>query len=362
MMARPLFARLWVQVALVMGLTFLTIAAGAIGFYSVYWSGVLDGASPEVQQFYRDNQPFRVVRPAADRPLRPGFLTLLVGMLVIGGVSVVVSKRLLRPLENLERSASRIASGELQIRSQPSGSGELLELMHNVNRIAERLEQAEAARRFANAAIAHELRTPLAALRSRVEGMELGVFPLEVAELGKLHTQLDVLEKLARDLQTLTLADAGEFKLEARAFDLAQLAREVLEGFQPSAQKSGVGLELDSPHSLPYFGDPERLRQVLGNLLENALRYTPSGGRVGLEVVQTGGVCIRVSDTGPGVPEDELGKLFTPFYRHEASRNRQSGGSGLGLAVVRALVEAHGGMVSAKRVETGGLVVQLDLP
>lgn len=362
---KPLLTRLWVQIALVMSLTFVLIAVGAIGFYSIYWTRVLRSASPEVQSFFRENQPFPngAANPGRPfRPFRPGFWTLIMGTLVIGGVSIVVSRRLLRPLENLEQSASRIASGELQIRSQPSGTGELFELMNNVNRIAERLEGAEAARRFANAAIAHELRTPLTALRSRIENMEMGVFPLDQVGLAKLHTQIDVLEKLVRDLQTLTLADAGEFKLERRSFDLALLVRETLEGFAPLAQKSGAKLELHSPDALPFSGDPERLRQVLGNLLENALKHSPSGTvRVRLEA-QTSSVQLRVGDSGQGVPEAELDKLFTPFYRYESSRNRQNGGSGLGLAVVRALVEAHGGKVWASRGEGGGLEVRLELP
>jgi signal transduction histidine kinase len=363
--ARPFWKRLWVQIALVMSLTFVLIAVGAIRFYSVYWTRVLRNASPEVQTFFRENQPFpnSVANPKRPfRPFRPGFWTVVLGALVIGGVSVVVSRRLLKPLENLEQSASRIASGELQIRSQPSGSSELFELMSNLNRIAERLEEAEAARRFANAAIAHELRTPLTALRSRIEGMELGVFALEPSELAKLHTQLDVLEKLVRDMQTLTLADAGEFKLERRSFDLAQLARDTLEGFGPLVQKSGSKLELSAPDALPFFGDPERLRQVLGNLFENALKHG-MGATVRVWLLAHPSHCqICISDTGPGLPEAELGKLFMPFYRYEGSRSRQSGGSGLGLAVVRALVEAHGGKVWASKAEGGGLEVRLVLP
>jgi two-component system, OmpR family, sensor histidine kinase BaeS len=363
---KPLFSfyGLWLQITGLLFGTALLVAVLIGVVYEHYWRQVMQVAPPETRAFF---EAVRLpIMPGDERPqlegisLRPGAVSVTVGLLLIALLGAFVARRALRPLANLERTTQRLAGGELAARSSTINTGAFSGLVGHVNAIAERLEGAEAARRLANAAIAHELRTPLTALRVRVEGLQAGVFPASTQELGKLHAQLDVLEKLVTDLQVLTLFDAGELRLETQHFDLAALLRAACEDHAPRAHRAGLELRVHAPEHLPCPGDPERLRQVLHNLLENAIRHTPPGGAITLRLeAQAGRAALSVSDSGPGVPADQLSLLFTPYHRAEPARSRSGGGSGLGLAVVRAIVHAHRGEVSAHKAKEGGLEVRL---
>ena len=244
------------------------------------------------------------------------------------------------------------------------GREPVFDLGRNLDLIAARLEQAEALRRLSSASVAHELRTPLTALRSRIEALEYGVFALTPAEVAKLHPSLDVLERLCSDLQLLTLADAEGFALHLQPLELCALGAEALADVQARADRAGIDLVLEAGGPLELLADPQRLRQMLGNLLDNALTHTPAGGSVRLRLSRAGPgqALIEVADSGPGVAPGDLEHVFTAFWRADPSRSRRSGGSGLGLAVVRALTEAHRGQVRAIPSPLGGLAIQIVLP
>jgi len=357
-----------VQVALLLVFAVLLLGVVAVASYNAYWEQVLLGVPQEVRVYIEG------VRPTARTtfeglPGRPALRVFLLSAVVIGGISTLVTRWLLRPLSALEKATRRIAGGELEVRGQVWGRGEVGDLGRNIGRIAAQLEKAEGSRRLWSAAVAHELRTPITALRARVEALEHGVFPLSTEEVARLHPNLDLLERLCEDLATLTLSEAGQLELHPQTLELRALTLEVLNDFQARADKAEVRLELqDLTPDSRLHADPQRVRQVLGNLLQNTLKHVPAGGRVRVQLERAGqGLLLSVEDSGPGVPDELLERVFTPFWRADPSRSRSSGGSGLGLAVVRALVEAHRvgeerGTVTASRSSLGGLAVRVLWP
>ena len=237
-------------------------------------------------------------------------------------------------------------------------------LAHHFNAMAAVLEQLERERQAMIADIAHELRTPLTILQGQLDAMQDGIVPFDERELGKLDAQTELLGRLIDDLRTLSLADAKRLTLERTPTDLVAVACRVCESFREKAQRGGLTLDFcsDAPHA-PLHADPDRLAQVLSNLLENAVRYTPPGGRVEVSVhTLAGGLELSVEDTGPGFPEGAQTRVFERFYRAETSRGRAGGGSGLGLAIVRTLVELHGGRVEAHNRAEGGAAFHVTLP
>ncbi len=357
---RPL--PLWAQLAFPMSIVLIIIVLGTVVVYETYWDQVLQRVSPSVRVAIEN------VRPSpkfflADNRIRPspGVISFIFSATVIIFVSLMISRRILKPIEALERSVNAIAKhGNKPIKIP---RGQFAEVLTGVAELAAKLERSENARRIANAAIAHELRTPLTALRARVESFEFGVYPLEIKEVIKLHSSLDLLEKLIRDLQTVSLSEAGELHLEIQTLNFATLLLEVREDLQLLAEQKNISLEYQVNPEINIQADPQRLRQVLHNLLENAIRYTPNAQRIKASAeINNQHLEIRIIDSGNGVPDNELEKLFTPFYRLEPSRSREFGGSGLGLAVVQAIVTAHRGTIRATRATIGGLEIQILLP
>ena len=282
-------------------------------------------------------------------------------------LALLLSRRIALPVRAVSVAAKRVAEGNLGARAQlPKGferSGdELASLAHNFNRMAEHLERQERARRAQFADIAHELRTPIAAMRAKLETLEDGVIPLDMQAVTRLSHQTRLLERLVEDLRLVSLADAGALTLETSRVNLTQLAQESLETFSARAASSNVHLELCANEAIWHDLDPHRIQQVIGNLLENAIHHTPNGGTVMLEVAQGHpNVTLRVLDTGPGLPEDALERVWDRLYRQEASRSRETGGSGLGLAIVKAIAELHGGSVTAANRPEGGAVFTVRL-
>jgi two-component system, OmpR family, sensor histidine kinase BaeS len=348
--ARKLGIPLWLQLAALLTVVTLSALAASFVIFEVYWSSVIGEIRPEIRA------EIQAIRPSANNffdsknlRLRPGVMAFVFAGLIIVTFSVLVSRRLLISMTALEKSVQRISS------SPPLERGEFFDLKEQIEQIAKRLETSENARRLANAAIAHELRTPLSALRARVESLEYGVYPLQTAEIAKLHPNLDLLEHLVEDLRTLSLADVGELRLECQNTDLGALISDVILEMRGNIAYTAQPFEV--------WLDPKRFRQVLYNLLENALRYTPEQTRIEVKVVEKiRHFEIAIADAGSGVPDEHLLHLFTPFYRLEPSRSREMGGSGLGLAVVQAIVQAHGGSVKAQRAQLGGLEVVVLLP
>jgi len=284
-----------------------------------------------------------------------------------GGVAILLalllSFRLLRPVGQLTRAASRMAGGDLSQRVEAKGKDELATLGISFNRMAESLQQAEQNRQAMTADIAHELRTPIAVQRAHLEALQDGVYPLTAENLQPVLDQTELLIRLVDDLRTLALADAGELRLEKRRVDLGELARSVVERFKPEADGKGIALRYTGPReAIEKEVDPRRIEQILNNLFSNALRHTPAGGRVEMTLEsKVERTAIRVADSGSGIPPEALGHIFERFYRADRSRSREEGGSGLGLAIARQLALAHGGDLRAKNRPEGGAEFTLEL-
>lgn len=280
-------------------------------------------------------------------------------------MAFVFARRLARPLEAISQGANRLAQGELTVRiPTPKGDDEVSQLARNFNAMAQSLERLEKERRAMIADIAHELRTPLTVMQGRLEAIQDGVIRLDESEITRLYNQTRLLSRLVEDLRTLSLVDAGRLALERQPLELRELLASVAQSFRPRAEARQARLELDLPHQpISLSADPDRLAQVVGNLLTNALDHTPAHGHIVISAGQEDGhAWFSVADTGPGIPEEALPKIFDRFYRVEQSRNRQTGGTGLGLSIVRALVELHGGRVSASNRSEGGAVFRVELP
>jgi signal transduction histidine kinase len=230
--------------------------------------------------------------------------------------------------------------------------------------MADKLQSYEAERQNMIADIAHELRTPLSVIQGNLEAMLDNVLPTSDKELALLHQETILLNRLISDLRTLSLAEAGQLNLRKRSVNLTELVEQVIERLQLRIEEKGIDLRTTIPVGLPRVqADPERLSQILSNLVDNALRYTPAGTllEVSAKNIEEG-TQVSVIDNGPGIPEDELPKLFDRFWRAEKSRNRATGGSGLGLAIVKQLVMAHGGRVWAENLPGKGVQFNIILP
>jgi two-component system sensor histidine kinase BaeS len=220
------------------------------------------------------------------------------------------------------------------------------------NQMAASLSEAETQRKHLVADVAHELRTPLAAIQGTLEGMQDGVLALDEEQVTALYSETMLLNRLVGDLRLLSLAEAGQLKLEKQPADLAGLIKQAVEGIKPQASQKEITLDADIPAGLPPISvDTDRITQVMNNLIGNALRYTPQAGNITIKAGQLHGesrsIQISVTDSGPGIDPGALPYVFDRFYRADVSRSRESGGSGLGLAIVKQLIEAHGGTVKA---------------
>ncbi len=279
---------------------------------------------------------------------------LLAGALA-GALSILLglglSRGLTAPLARLTAATRHIAGGDLSQRVPETGSAEIATLGRAFNQMAADLEKAEELRRNMVADVAHELRTPLSVLQGNLRAILDGVYPLEQAEIAALYDETRLLSRLVGDLHDLAQAEAGQLHLDLRPTDLAEVVRNTVANLAIAAEAKGVKLTTDLADGLPsVLADPDRLAQIMRNLLSNALRHTPEGGQITVSATYNGGhefngpaVRIVVADTGEGIPPDDLPRVFDRFWRAERSRSRERGGSGLGLAIARHLVQAHGG-------------------
>ncbi len=291
------------------------------------------------------------------------WLAALLGAAVAAVVGTIGARRITAPLGALADAARRIGRGDLSARVEVGGDDEVGEVAQTFNAMADELRRADEGRRQLLTDIAHELGTPLAVLQANVEGMLDGVVEASPEKMAALHTQVQILARLTKDLRDLSLAQQGRLPLDRRPLDLARLVREVAELSRPVAEDKGVRLEVSVGAPLAAWADRDRIAQVLHNLLANAMRYTESGGRVAISAGRSDGdVQVEVADTGVGIPPNELPHVFDRFYRVDRSRSRATGGAGLGLAVVKYLVEAHGGRVWVRSAPGAGSTFGFALP
>jgi two-component system sensor histidine kinase BaeS len=317
------------------GVVILWLLAGLLGF-----------ASAEGPLAY-------LARPAGLVVLIVGIAALFVGIRIARGVG--------RPLSQLVDAAGRIEAADYTVRvSEDRSRGDLRRLTGAFNAMAARLESEDATRRRLLADVSHELRTPLAVVQGNLEALLDGVYPPDEAHIGPILEETRVLERLIDDLRTLSLAESGALPLHREATEPAVLLEDVASAHRAHAAAAGVELTVEAARELPSIDlDPVRMRQVVSNLVDNAIRAMPDGGSIRLVAERApGGLAIEVTDDGPGIPPALRDSVFERFTKSETSR-----GSGLGLAIARAIVEAHGGAITTASGRDGrGTSFRIELP
>jgi len=280
------------------------------------------------------------------------------------GLAVLALRELAPPLSHIMTAVDAVAEGDLAARVPENAPGEFGRLARRFNHMIAELERAGQQRRNLTADVAHELRTPLHVIQGNLEGLLDGVYAPTPEHITATLDETRLLARLVADLQTLTLAEAGQLPLHPQWVLAADLLADVVTSFEGQAAEAEVSLVVAPvAPGLSLYVDADRLDQVLSNLVSNALRYTPAGGSITLEAArQPGSVRLRVADTGSGIPPEALPFIFDRFWRGDRARSRQDGGSGLGLAIARQLVQAHGVVIQAESQPGQGAVFTIDLP
>jgi two-component system OmpR family sensor kinase/two-component system sensor histidine kinase BaeS len=288
-----------------------------------------------------------------------------VGAIILALVmGLVLAWVLVRPLSHLRQSAAAIAQGHLGTQMPVAGTTEFREVAAAFNRMSVALAESEAVRQRMTSDIAHELRSPVSVMRGQLEAMMDGVFPLNTEQLVVVYDQTLHLGRLIEDLRTLTRAEARRLPLEMTRVSPNTFAQRVVADFAPLAQEESIALNADIAPALPFIqADADRLRQILANLLANALAHTPSGGSITVKAARTEtGVRFAVADTGPGLTSEQAAHVFERFYRADDARQRDRGGSGLGLAITQELVKLHGGRIWVESAPGAGSTFCFEIP
>ena len=294
--------------------------------------------------------------------------SVLFGALIAGlaavAVTLALSSRILRPVERLTEAAQRMEKGDLTVRVPVTSEDEIGQLAHAFNSMAGSLAQQEQLRRNMVTDVAHELRTPLTNLRGYLEAARDGLIPPDDALVDNLYEETMLLSRLVADLQELAQAEAGQLTLLRQTAHLAGIVEQAVTILRPQANAKGLALTVDLPADLPPVDvDPERVGQVLRNLLNNAVAHTPEGGEITVTAQAAGAeVAVAVHDTGAGIAPEHLPYVFDRFYRADKSRARQTGGAGLGLAIAKHLVVALGGSISVESAPGQGTTFTFTLP
>ncbi|SDE43074.1 two-component system, OmpR family, sensor histidine kinase BaeS [Thermus arciformis] len=293
--------------------------------------------------------------------LRSSLWIAVGGALLLGlGVGTLLARGLVRPVQQLAEAAEAYRQGDRRRRARVVGQDEVAEVARSFNLLLDTLERKEAEEKRLFADIAHDLRTPLTVLQADLEAMEDGLMPCNPENLRRLQEEVRFLARLVEDIRLLTQAEEGALRLSPTALDLRAFSQRILDRFHTRAETKGVRLSLEGK-ALLAWADAEAFSRILQNLLDNAVRHTPPGGRVEVALEEEDRWArVEVRDTGPGLRPGEEEKVFQRFYRGDPARTR--GGSGLGLAIAKALAEAMGGRLEAANREEGGAVFALRLP
>ncbi len=279
-------------------------------------------------------------------------------------VGTLLASSLTRPLRELKQAAQKMTNGDLQQQVAIHSQDEIGELGQAFNQMSSELARSNQLRRQMTADIAHDLRTPLTVIAGYVESMRDGVLAPTPQRLEIIYAEIERLQRMVEDLRTLSRAEAGELTLNRQNLSVERLLHQAAAAFQQQAEQRGVQLRAQAAEKLPpIWADETRIMQVLGNLITNALRYTPEGGQVTLSAARDGEwMVLQVSDTGSGIAAEDLPRVFDRFYRGDTARSEQGGESGLGLAIARAYVQAHGGEISAASQVGQGSTFTIRLP
>jgi len=282
-------------------------------------------------------------------------------------------RRISKPLDELVDASNKVADGDYSVRVEEKGPPEVRFLMRGFNSMAERLQVNDQQRRAMLADVSHELRTPITVIQGNVEGILDGMYPADESRLKSILEETQILSRLVEDLRTMALAESGSLQLRREPTDLSLLIQDAVSAFEAQAGVEGIKLDLSLAQVEEMDVDPLRLREVLGNILSNALRYTPRGGEVKIDLVETGiglagdaltggavskrAATISVQDSGPGIESADLPYIFERFYK-----SSDSGGMGLGLSIAKYIVEAHGGTIWAESNAGTGTKISFKLP
>ena len=312
--------------------------------------------------------PFEQATAQADVRFQRRYLTTI----WIVGLSIVIlaafaawwlTQLLVTPLERIANATHRLSGGDYNVRIPVASRDEIGHLSQDFNQLAHALAQTEQLRRSFMADVSHELRTPLAVLKGELEAIEDGIRRITPATLASLQSEVETLNKLVNDLYDLSVSDVGALSYRMTEVDIGGLLHVALPAFSKRFAEAGLQVTTRIDASIVIRGDEARLLQLFNNLLENSGRYIEQNGglRIGCAGVE-GAVLIELEDSGPGVPPEALPHLFERFFRVEPSRTRAHGGAGLGLAICRNIVEAHGGTITASQGSLGGLLIRVRLP
>ena len=294
----------------------------------------------------------------------PVYFPGIVGIFVLAFAVLFIALRILRgtalPMGDLLEAAGRIADGDYSVRLDERGPREIRAISRALNDMAARLAADQEVRRNLLADVTHELRTPITIIQGNLEGMLDGIYPADAAHLESILDETRVLSRVIEDLRTLSLAESGSLKLQRQLADVGELVREVVNLYTPQAQAGEINLRMDIAEELPMLEiDPTRIREVLGNLVSNALRYTAPGGEVCVCADRPNPEIVRVAvlDNGRGIAAEDLPHVFDRFYK-----TGDSHGSGLGLAIAKSLVNAHRGEITAESEPGKGTQISFHLP
>lgn len=354
---RRIARRLWRQITWRLFASYLFVGLAAIcmlGLAGAFFASTYFGTHLEA-----------VDLPGFRRSLFQGLVFATVAAVATSiAVSLFVSHRIMGPLQQIMDASRRIADGNYQERLPIDDDFEITQLAASFNRMADALEQTEQRRQALIADVAHELRTPLTSIKGYMEGLMDGVMPADHETYALIYKEADRLYRLVQDLQELSRLEAGQMPLDAHAVAVGDLVRGVLGRARPQFEAKGVRLSGSVDGDVGFVrGDPDRLFQVLLNLLGNALQYTPAGGAVRVTAYnERDSVCVAVQDTGIGIAPEHLGQIFGRFYRVDKSRSRLGGGTGIGLTIVKHLVEMHGGSIAVASAPGLGSTFTIALP
>lgn len=323
---------------------FKTVGEAVIGYYGPYYYN-----SNDVSFLNKINTLLIII----------GIASLAMALLL----GALMSRRISRPISKAVRAASEISKGNYKQRiEEKSTTREIRQLTASVNDLADSLEKQQKLRKTMTADVSHELRTPLASLQSSLEAMLDGVWEPNNERLESCHEEILRINRLVGDLEKLERAEAENAVLELSEFDITELTRHILHNFESAFYRKGVELNLIGNKAI-IRADRDKISQVIINLLSNALKYTPEGGRVVLDIKYTKHtVELVVGDSGNGIPPEDLPNIFERFYRADKSRNRLTGGSGLGLSITKAIVEAHKGTITVASELNKGTIFTVRLP
>ena len=306
----------------------------------------------------------RVDQNFAREQERSIYLIAVAALLFAAVISAGLARQLTQPIRALASGARSITAGDYDTRISAVRSDELGDLAGDFNQLTETLEKNRASRRQWVADIAHELRTPLAVLRGELDAVEDGVRTFDTATRKSLQSEVARLTKLVGDLHDLSVYDEGGLDYQSERVDIGALLGAVLENAKNRLREAGIELTQQLPNDVvEVLADATRLEQLFANLVENTIRYTDSPGSLHVTCsVESDRVDLQFADSAPGVPDQSTGQLFDRLFRVSTSRSRDSGGSGLGLSICKAIVDAHGGTIRAMKSAAGGLLIRVRLP